>query len=74
MRASGRVWHSGAIDGTQPAHGFQVWLALPPKLELAEPQSQYLVAEEFRQAGPARVILGKYDGVASAIDAAAGIF
>src|ERR1700751_1529569 len=44
MRASGGVWHTGGMAGEQRTKGFQVWLALPPSLELAEPEGQYLNA------------------------------
>lgn len=63
MRASSGVWHTGGMFGKERIKGFQLWVAMPPELELAEPQSQYLGASDFHLAGPARVIAGEYDGV-----------
>src|SRR5712672_4505343 len=39
MRASGGVWHTGGACGNERIRGFQLWVALPPELELAEPES-----------------------------------
>src|SRR5262249_33650 len=62
MRASGGVWHTGGLHGKERVKGFQLWVAMPPELELADASSQYLDASAFRSAGPARVIAGEYDG------------
>jgi len=67
MRASGGIWHTGGMSGEERTKGFQLWVALPPALELAEPESQYLSASDFKSVGPARVITGEYDGVKSII-------
>jgi redox-sensitive bicupin YhaK (pirin superfamily) len=40
---------------------------MPPALELAEPDSQYLHASDFHFTGPARVIAGEYAGVKSIV-------
>jgi redox-sensitive bicupin YhaK (pirin superfamily) len=53
--------------GTERVKGFQLWVAMPEELELAEPDSQYLGAPDFRSAGPARVIAGEHEGVKSII-------
>src|SRR5579871_23013 len=58
MRASGGVWHTGGMTGEERIKGFQLWVAMPPELELAETDSQYLTAAQFQTAGPARVIAG----------------
>ena len=54
-----------AIRGGEPGRGgisgFQLWLALPPSLELSEPESPYVDAAAVPQVGPARVILGRHD-------------
>ena len=68
MRAGAGVWHSGEMPEGSAARGYQLWLALPPTLELASPESQYLEADAIASAGPARVILGNYQGVASPIE------
>src|SRR5882724_8126614 len=73
MRASSGVWHTGGMFGTERIKGFQLWVAMPPELELAEPQSQYLGTSDFQFAGPARVIAGKYDGVKSIVGSPRGI-
>src|SRR5580658_9630760 len=73
MRASGGVWHTGGMSGTERIKGFQLWVAMPPELELAETDSQYLPASEFQFSGPARVIAGTYDGVTSAVRSPKGM-
>jgi redox-sensitive bicupin YhaK (pirin superfamily) len=73
MRASSGVWHTGGAAGNERIKGFQLWVAMPPELELAEPKSQYLVASDFYFAGPARVIAGEYDGVKSLVESPIGI-
>ena len=73
MRASSGIWHTGGMSGKERTRGFQLWVAMPPALELAEPQSQYLDASEFHFAGPARVIAGEYDGVKSILQSPQGM-
>ena len=73
MRAGSGVWHAGGMSGTERIKGFQLWVALPPVLELAEPESQYLDASAFQSAGPARVIAGEYDGVKSLVGSPQGM-
>src|SRR5882762_2720388 len=73
MRASSGVWHTGGMFGNERIKGFQLWVAMPPALELAEPQSQYLSASDFHFAGPARVIAGEYDGVKSIVESPQGV-
>src|SRR5258707_3672620 len=73
MRASSGVWHTGGMFGKERIKGFQLWVAMPTELELAEPQSQYLSASDFHFAGPARVIAGEYDGVKSIVESPQGI-
>ena len=69
MASGAGVWHTGAPTGTEQLLGFQLWVALPQERENLQPHSQYLSAEMVPQAGPARIILGEYCGVRSAIDA-----
>lgn len=68
MRAGNGVWHTGQA---QPGGGrlFQLWVALPPALENAASESRYIQPEQVPVVGPARVILGSYDGAHSPIDA-----
>ena len=67
MRAGSGIWHTGGMFGSERIKGFQLWVAMPPELELAEPDSQYLAPSDFQFAGPARVVAGGYDGVKSVI-------
>jgi redox-sensitive bicupin YhaK (pirin superfamily) len=69
MNAGRGVWHDGRARGDGPVRGYQLWVALPPELELGEPYSQYLSASEVPRSGPARVILGRYGGAESPIPA-----
>jgi len=73
MRAGSGIWHTGGAHGKERIKGFQLWVGLPPTLELAPPQSQYLNASDFHFAGPARVIAGEYDGVKSIIESPHGM-
>jgi redox-sensitive bicupin YhaK (pirin superfamily) len=73
MRAGSGVWHTGGMFGMERIKGFQLWVAMPPELELAEPDSQYLGVSDFHFAGPARVIAGEYDGVKSIVESPRGI-
>lgn len=74
MRASGGVWHGKEIGAGQSerVQGFQLWVALPPELENAAPDSQYIEAREMRQVGPAHVIIGDYLDVRSPVRAPEG--
>src|SRR6202011_4341502 len=40
MRASSGVWHTGGMFGIERIKGFQLWVAMPPEFELADPQRQ----------------------------------
>ena len=67
MRAGRGVWHSGRPEPDQAMRGYQLWLALPPELELAPAESLYLEPNQIESAGPARVLLGRHAGVESPI-------
>ena len=69
MRAGKGVWHSGGAGDPGLTRGFQLWVALPPHLELGESESLYQSTADIPQAGPARVLLGSYGGATSAIEA-----
>jgi len=75
MRAGGGVWHGKEMSAGTSARvqGFQLWLALPPHLENAAVDSQYLEAAAMPQVGPARLIVGSYAGVQSPVRAPEGI-
>jgi redox-sensitive bicupin YhaK (pirin superfamily) len=84
MRAGGGVWHTGgpSVEAPRDAEsggdgggvaGFQLWLALPPSLELTEPESLYVDAAAVPQVGPARVILGCHESAMSPISPVADL-
>jgi len=69
MRAGKGVWHSGGAGKPGRTRGFQLWIALPPHLELGPSESLYQGDGDIPEAGPARVLLGEYEGARSAIAA-----
>ena len=73
MMAGGGVWHRSNPVDAERVMGFQLWVAMPPELELAEAHSSYLGPQDVPQAGPARVLLGSYAGQTSPIPAPADI-
>ncbi len=73
MRAGGGVWHDGRPAELSRMHGLQLWVALPPELENAAPESQYVAPDEVPQDGPVRVTLGRYGASRSPVRAPDGI-
>jgi redox-sensitive bicupin YhaK (pirin superfamily) len=73
MRAGKGVWHSGGAGGPGLTRGFQLWIALPPHLELGSSESIYQSAADIPRVGPTRVLLGRYEGIESAIAAPSAI-
>jgi redox-sensitive bicupin YhaK (pirin superfamily) len=69
MMAGGGVWHRGGPADRQRVLGFQLWVAMPPELELASAYSRYLAPADIPSAGPARVLLGSHAGLRSPIPA-----
>lgn len=69
MMAGGGVWHRGGPADQERVLGFQLWVAMPPELELAEAYSRYLDPTDILHVGPARVLLGSYGGATSPIPA-----
>src|ERR1700726_4085962 len=67
MQAGGGVWHGGGAGEPGRTRGFQLWMALPPELELGPSESVYLAPEVVPPEGPARVLLGSYGTATSAI-------
>ena len=58
MMAGKGMWHGGgAVEGR--VAGFQLWIALPPEMELAPYESSYWQAEDIETDGPARVLMGQ---------------
>src|ERR1700732_492491 len=64
MQAGRGMWHGGGLDEEGRTRGFQLWIALPPELELGPTISIYQARDDVAQDGPARVLLGRY-GAAS---------
>jgi len=69
MRAGGGVWHGGGTGESGRTRGFQLWIALPPELELGPSESVYLSPDVIPHDGPAHVLLGSYGTATSAIKA-----
>jgi redox-sensitive bicupin YhaK (pirin superfamily) len=67
MRAGGGVWHGGGTGDPGRTRGFQLWIALPPELELGPSESVYLAPDVIPHEGPARVLLGNYGAATSSI-------
>src|SRR5258708_23763973 len=73
MRAGRGVWHGGGAGEPGRTRGFQLWIALPPNLELGPSVSLYQSPQDIQQEGPARVLLGSYGSATSAIEAPTAI-
>jgi redox-sensitive bicupin YhaK (pirin superfamily) len=67
MQAGRGMWHGGGLNKAGRTRGFQLWIALPPELELGPAISVYQAREDVPQDGPARVLLGSYGSASSAI-------
>jgi redox-sensitive bicupin YhaK (pirin superfamily) len=68
MQAGRGMWHGGGLDKAGRTRGFQLWIALPPELELGPVISIYQAPEEVPQYGPARVLLGSHGSASNAIE------
>src|SRR6185295_16135315 len=67
MQAGRGMWHGGGLDKAGRTRGFQLWIALPPELELGPTVRIYQAPEDVPEDGPARVLLGRYGSVSSPI-------
>jgi len=67
IEAGSAVWHQAQTAGSEPLLGFQLWIALPPELELGAASSRYVASADIATVGPVRVLLGHYAGVTSAV-------
>jgi redox-sensitive bicupin YhaK (pirin superfamily) len=67
MQAGGGVWHGGGAGDEGRTRGFQLWIALPPELELGPSVSRYEGPQDIEHDGPASVLLGSYGAAKSAI-------
>jgi redox-sensitive bicupin YhaK (pirin superfamily) len=73
MQAGRGMWHGGGLDKAGRTRGFQLWIALPPELELGPTISIYQTPEDVPQDGPARVLLGSHGAASNAIASPAPI-
>jgi redox-sensitive bicupin YhaK (pirin superfamily) len=69
MQAGRGMWHGGGLDKAGRTRGFQLWIALPPELELGPTVRIYQSPEDVPEDGPARVLLGNYGAASNAIAA-----
>jgi len=67
MQAGGGVWHGGGPAGGETLRGFQLWIALPPALELATAFSDYVAADAVPHDEGTRLLLGSYGELVSTI-------
>jgi len=67
MQAGRGMWHGGGLDKAGRTRGFQLWIALPPELELGPTISIYQGPDDVPQDGPARVLLGTLGSASNAI-------
>ena len=54
------IWHRGRVTSTGPVAGFQLWLAMPPSAELAEPYTRFIQPDEVPKADQVTVLLGSH--------------
>lgn len=75
LRTGGGVWHGKELCSgrSERVHGFRLWLALPPELELSQARSLYVEAQEMPKIGPAHVIIGTHQKAVSPIEAPSGV-
>src|SRR5688572_3906538 len=58
MQAGGGVWHRGGPSGAESVRGFQLWIALPPSLELSSAFRDYVDDASVPRDGATRLLLG----------------
>jgi redox-sensitive bicupin YhaK (pirin superfamily) len=73
LKAAHGAWHGGGPGDAERTRGFQLWLALPPDLELGQVENVYVPPERVARDGPARVLLGAHGTALSPITPAAAI-
>src|SRR6476659_308924 len=67
MQAGRGMWHGGGLDKAGRTRGFQLWIALPPELELGPTVSIYQAPGDVPQYGPTRILLGSHGCASSPI-------
>jgi len=66
MQAGGGVWHTGKPRSGK-IRGFQLWLSLPPELELAPAESRYIEPDVIPGDERVRLLLGTYGSLRSPV-------
>jgi redox-sensitive bicupin YhaK (pirin superfamily) len=69
LRSGRGAWDVGPAITSGPVLGYRLWVALPPALELSEPYRSIVPPAGIQVRGPARVLLGEYDGAQSSLQA-----
>jgi redox-sensitive bicupin YhaK (pirin superfamily) len=67
MQAGRGVWHGGSVRSTGSVKLYQLWIGLPPPLELIAPSEMFLRPEDIPSEGSAHVLLGRLNGRESPI-------
>ncbi|MGY0557305.1 MULTISPECIES: pirin family protein [unclassified Lysobacter] len=67
MQAGRGMWHGGGLDKATRTRGFQLWIALPPELELGPTTSICQLPGEVRGDDRVRVLLGSHESVSSVL-------
>jgi redox-sensitive bicupin YhaK (pirin superfamily) len=67
MQAGLGVWHGGPFRTLERINLFQLWLSLPPTLELSRAYETLVPAAAIPTTGPARVLLGHLNGAKSSV-------
>jgi redox-sensitive bicupin YhaK (pirin superfamily) len=69
VRAGSGMWHGKELSAgtSSTVRGFQLWIALPPDLEHAKSETQYIGADAMPAIGAAHLILGAYGGATSPV-------
>lgn len=62
-----------SADNEPRIQGFQLWVALPAKIENSESISRDIESSEMVQVGPAHLIIGQYEGEKSCVPAPEGM-
>ncbi len=58
--AGSGLWHRGKPTGNGPLTGFQLWFAMPPSAELAEPYTRFIQPGDVPREGPVTVLMGSH--------------
>jgi len=58
--AGSGIWHRGQPKASGALTGFQLWFAMPPSAELAEPYTRFIQPEAVPRDGPVTVLMGSH--------------